>query len=349
MKRHTLLGMAVLSACLLFFVGCGGGGGATITPSVNTPIPTINNQTLSGTITNVLSGEVVPNAMLTINGQQIKAGDDGKYSCTPSSTSGTIVVTGGAVDRTVPYDLSLSSTKNISILPTGFDVANYWAYQWPGTPQEISLWAERPRGFVICTKTWESGTQISDEVINNLKQIIATHINPLHPEFADMTVETFDGNPADYPGIIDSSNSTSAIGLLGDGRIFVSFADNMVNANGMTQCVINGNQILGGGVVLLNREDILSTYLQYVFLHEAGHALFNFYHPFQNLASATASIMNYDHTVMAFTDFDKSVINAMCRRCAGTYYPDNDPSGTGGFSSKEEITLGEIHADNFTF
>jgi hypothetical protein len=120
MKRHTLLGVAALSACLLFFVtGCGGGGGATIAPSTNTPIPTVNNTNLSGVVTDVATGNPIANVVLKFDsGQQVKAGDDGKYQFAPSKTAGTITINDGAVPRVVPYDLSISSTKNISIMPT---------------------------------------------------------------------------------------------------------------------------------------------------------------------------------------------------------------------------------------
>jgi hypothetical protein len=178
---------------------------------------------------------------------------------------------------------------------------------------------------------------VSPEVIENIKEIITREIYPLNNNFFnDIPFETFVGRPTDDPRLIVSTKDGERFGMLADGRIAISLIDDMLNANGRANSHFDSaGSIDGGGVVILNRPDIVTTYLQYVLLHELLHAMFYFYHPFQNMEGSQPSIMNYDHTVSSITDFDKLVIEIMYKRCTGTIAPDNDPSETVDFLPRE--------------
>jgi hypothetical protein len=230
-------------------------------------------------------------------------------------------------------------------MPKGFNSDNFWAYFWPNK-KVINLFPGF-KGYRIYTKTWQNGNIIPKETIDKITNIIKENISNLNYSYQSITIETFDGMPTKDSNLQDVSDGVEYLGVSRDGYIPITFADDMTNANGRSICLLDGNTIVGGGIVLLNRSDILSTYLQYVFLHESGHVLFNFYHPFQNIEGSQPSIMNYDHTVSAWSEFDKDIIGIMQHRLSGTKSPDNDPNDSAGFSSKGKITLGELHSDNF--
>ncbi len=348
MKKYIITGFSGLILIYLFILisGCGGGS-STFIPDYSVPAatPTSQSGTISGTITNALDGTPISGAEIKSNNQIIATSDNNGYYQFQGA-NGQLSISGGTTERNVYYS-SVSPIKNISLIPNTINSDNYWAYFKWNNEQKIRNWKNKPN-FVIYTYTIDNNNRVSPEIIDKTTSIIQNKLG--HFLSYNPNIEIRDTQPQADPEVKINNNNFA---YLTNGKVAISFINHLENSSGKGNSFIGDDGFLNGGGVTITTYGTTISKLDYILLHELGHAVMHWYHPFENSNNTEPSIMNYDPQYVDFTEMDMKIWKIQQKRPTGSYFPDNDPEGTESYSSKKmsipglKKQLEIIHSDCF--